>query len=125
MLVDSRWLIRTQLDRNWKDLLIDYMRTIDPATYSLSFRLFRSNFKTYRSGVQLQQIDRGRGEFPRFTLRLRLHHALREEHVFKGDVFRHDSTDGSSWEKASRDRAETSAKRRRHRPNQSSLQMLQ
>lgn len=124
MFVDSRWLIAMKFGSNVCIGKICFIREWS-IEIVLSFIIVWSNFKFCRPGVQLQQIDRGRGELPRFALRLRLHHALREKHVFKGNVFRYDLADGSAREKEARDWAEASTKRRGHRSDQSSLQMLQ
>ena len=68
----------------------------------VTFNALRNCQKFYccRSGVQFQQTDGGGSELSRPSVRLRLHHALREEHVFEGDVLGHDPADGSPWEEA-------------------------
>lgn len=51
-----------------------------------------------RPGVQFQQADGEGSEFAWFTLRLRFHYALREEHVLEGHVLGHNSSDGEPRE---------------------------
>lgn len=78
-----------------------------------------------RSGVQLQQVNRRRGELVGPAVRLRFNHALRPEHVFEGNLPGHDIPNWNSLSKAAWNWAAIATQRGRHRPGEPALQMCQ